>query len=49
MNKGLARFLLLGLGGVSLIAVGGCRASDENALAEFIAEFARSALAAYLL
>ena len=48
MNKGLASLVLMALGSVSLSAVSGCKASDETVLAEFIAEFARSALAAYL-
>jgi len=49
MNKGLPRFVLMALGSIALSAVGGCQALDENVLAEFIADFARSALAAYLL
>jgi len=49
MNTGLPRFVLMALVRITLSAVGGCQALDENVLAEFIADFARSALAAYLL
>ena len=49
MNRKYTRLVAVVLGGVSLIAVGGCRGQEGNPLVEFIAEFARNALAAYLL
>lgn len=49
MNKGLVRSALVALGGVLLSATSGCQALDEDVLIEFVADFARSALAAYLL
>ena len=49
MSKEVARFALVMLGGVLLSAASGCQALDEDVLNGFIAEFARSALAAHLL
>ena len=49
MSKGIVRSALVAIGGVLLGATSGCQALDEDVLIEFIADFARSALAAYLL
>lgn len=48
MNKQLRRAVVLIFGGVSLIAVGGCHASEVSVLGQFFCDFARNALAAFL-
>ena len=48
MNKQLRRAIVLIVGGVSLIAAGGCQASEESELGQFLCDFARNALAAFL-
>lgn len=49
MNKQCWRLALISLGGVTLTAVSGCAAPEGSPVAEFICDFARNALAAFLL
>ncbi len=49
MKKQCWRFTLMSLSSVLLTAVSGCLAPEENVVAEFISDFARNALAAFLL
>lgn len=48
MNRQWKRTVVLIFGGVSLIAAGGCQASEESVLGQFFCDFARNALAAFL-
>lgn len=48
MNRQLKRTAVLIFGGASMIAAGGCQASEESVLGQLFCDFARNALAAFL-
>ncbi len=48
MNRQWRRTVVLILGGASMLATGGCQASENNVLGQFVCDFARNALAAFL-